>query len=179
MLDITEELFKDIPGYEGLYQVSNLGQIKSIGRIDRRGRNKLAEKIFSPVNTRNGYLQIKLHLDGKAKGAYIHRLVAATFISNPLKKPQVNHMNGNKLDNRAGNLEWCSAKENTAHAIETGLRQICRSSNGTSKLTSDEVRSIRKLYADGAFQKDLGNIFKVSQKTISNIILCRNYTSVL
>jgi len=118
-----EEIWKDIKGYEGLYQISNFGNIKSVERIAFRNKTtfKKKEKLLSPFLNRNGYLAIVLWKDGKYKMTYIHRLVTLTFIQNVNKLEQVNHKDGNKLNNRVDNLEWCSRSDNIKHAVKCGL----------------------------------------------------------
>ena len=97
------EIWKNIEGYEGKYQVSNLGQVKSmIGQ----------EKVLHPKKHRNGHLQIGLHKDKKRKTMYIHRLVAQAFIPNPDNLPCVNHKDENPSNNNVDNLEWCTQKYN-------------------------------------------------------------------
>ena len=97
------EIWKNIEGYEGKYQVSNLGQVKSmIGQ----------EKVLHPKKHRNGHLQIGLHKDKKRKTMYIHRLVAQAFIPNPDNLPGVNHKDENPNNNNVDNLEWCTQKYN-------------------------------------------------------------------
>ena len=104
---MTEEIWKDIAGYEGLYKVSNLGRVKSLN-YRRTGKEK--ERI--PNKNNSGYLYVGLHKDGKMNNFLIHRLVAEAFIENVNDLPQVNHINENKLNNCVENLEWCSAKYN-------------------------------------------------------------------
>lgn len=116
-----EEIWKDIEGYEGLYQVSNLGNIKSLRkRIDKgKCHRYFDEKILKPIETNRGYLRVKLCKDRKIKKIRVHRLVAEAFIKRP--ELEVNHIDGNKKNNKAENLEWVTQRENKQHAWITGL----------------------------------------------------------
>ena len=105
---MTKEVWRDIEGYEGLYQVSSEGRVKSLGRKWRK-----SERILKPSMDRDGYLQVVLCAGGKPKTLKVHRLVCQAFHENPDNKPQVNHINEIKTDNRASNLEWATARENT------------------------------------------------------------------
>ena len=111
-----KEIWKDIKGYEGKYQISNKGNIRSLN-YRRTGKTK----ILQPGKDKDGYLLIGLRKDGKKKTYKIHRLVAEAFLENPNKKPQINHIDGNKQNNYISNLEWCTNKENMAHAYTNGL----------------------------------------------------------
>ena len=111
---MTEEVWRDVKGYEGLYQVSNMGRVKSLERKDRFGR-VIKERILEPAVTHNGYLRVGLHVDGKRKMLRVHRLVCEAFHENPDNKSEVNHVNENKTDNRACNLEWSTRTENCNH----------------------------------------------------------------
>lgn len=104
-----EEIWKDIKGYEGYYQVSNYGNIFG------KSRNK----VLKPFSNINGYSRVELC----GKRYVVHRIVAQHFIPNPVNKPQINHKNGIKTDNRVENLEWCTAKENMQHASKSGLQE--------------------------------------------------------
>ena len=120
------EIWKDIQGYEGLYQVSNLGRVKSLGRfIESRlkGVDKVwkAERILKTCKRTNGYIGVGLRKNGKGKNFNIHRLVAIAFLDNPENKPQVNHIDGNKKNNNVSNLEWVTNSENQKHAYKHGL----------------------------------------------------------
>lgn len=106
--------WKDIEGYEGLYQISDRGFVRSLDRIDCAGR-KLKGKIKRAVKDKNGYLQIRLSKNGITQTYKVHRLVARAFISNPLEYPQVNHLDENKANNAAENLEWCDCKYNICY----------------------------------------------------------------
>ena len=112
-----EEQWKDIQGYEGLYQVSNLGKVKSLNYL-HTGK----EQILKPGKN-NGYLAVVLCKNGKVKTFKIHRLVATTFISNPLNKPCVNHIDCNPQNNNVDNLEWVTQRENIQYAYKLGRKK--------------------------------------------------------
>ena len=123
---VMEEEWKDIEGYEGIYQVSNLGRVKSLeaGLLVKNGYYRTKkESILSQYLCHNGYLAICLRLNKKTKRFLVHRLVGAAFIQNPDEKPTINHKNGNKQKNCIENLEWSTYSENLSHALETGLRK--------------------------------------------------------
>ena len=110
------EIWKDIEGYEGLYQISSFGRVKSF---------VYKEKILKPTTGRtDGYVRISLHKDRRIRTYTIHRLVACAFIPPIADKPYINHIDGNKQNNYVGNLEWCTASENQFHAVERGLSSI-------------------------------------------------------
>lgn len=118
-----EEIWRDITGYEGIYQVSNLGRVKSLARIIKRGKieQHRKQKILTPSLCRGGYLSAIISNEAISKRIKIHRLVAQAFIPNPDNKPQVNHINGVKTDNKMENLEWMTCKENIIHSIRNGM----------------------------------------------------------
>lgn len=112
------EKFKPVKGYAGIYEISNLGRVKSISRIIERkdGNTRVTEdRIIIPFITKCGYHQIVLCKDGVRKKHYIHRLVANAFLPNLNNLPIINHKDENKLNNRVDNLEWCSAYYNTRY----------------------------------------------------------------
>lgn len=117
-----KEIWKDIPNYEGLYQVSNLGNVKSLCYGARNIRKSNVHKILKHSPNNWGYHKVQLYKDGKSQMLYIHRLVASLFIPNPENKEQVNHIDGNKANNKVSNLEWATSKENLHHAEKLGLR---------------------------------------------------------
>ena len=104
------EIWKDIDGYEGLYQVSNYGKVKSLGNEFSR-----KEKILNFSKNKDGYLQVFLYKEGKRKNCYVHCLVANAFIPNPNNLPTVNHINENKENNVVENLEWMNMKQQVNH----------------------------------------------------------------
>lgn len=112
------EIWKPIPGFEDYYEASNLGRIRSKERmyIGRWGTPRhLSTHVLKTNNTHNGYLQVKFSIDGVKYQPLVHRLVASTFIANPLNLPQVNHKDGDATNNNAENLEWCTASQNAIH----------------------------------------------------------------
>lgn len=116
------EVWRDINGYEGLYQVSNLGRVKRLERIVRNnvygGMRIVDEKILSATDNGHGYKIIGLRKDGRRKNHYVHRLVATAFIDNPHDFHYVNHLDRDRANNIADNLEWCTQLENVAHSID-------------------------------------------------------------
>jgi len=115
-----QEIWKDIPNYDGLYQVSNLGRVKSL--VGWNGKKYIKrEKILKGGLNKKGYIQCVLSNNGIHKTVKIHRLVALYFIKNNKNKPQVNHIDCDKLNNKATNLEWVTNKENREHACVNGL----------------------------------------------------------
>lgn len=119
------EIWKDILGYEGLYQISNSGRVKSLAREvpSKNSFRHVKERVLKPGKRKDGYLYIDLSHNSRNKKKYVHRLVAFAFIENIDNKPQVNHINGDKSDNRIENLEWATGNENQKHAFMSGLNK--------------------------------------------------------
>lgn len=117
-----EEIWKDIPGYDQYYQISNLGRLRSKERIVRNNKGKMLRpsKLLKPQENSRGYLRFEFKVDGKIEKFFIHRLVAMVFVLNPENKPHVNHIDSNPKNNRADNLEWVTHYENMHHAIGKG-----------------------------------------------------------
>ena len=119
-MEIKEE-WRNVRGYEGLYQISNKGRIKSLDRYvknSRKGNRLIKEKVLNPTDNGHGYKIIGLNYKGKRKNHYIHRLVAEAFIPNPYNKKCVNHIDYDRGNNNVDNLEWCTTKENMQHSVE-------------------------------------------------------------
>lgn len=141
------ELWKDVNGYEGLYQVSNQGRVKSIR----------SNKIHKKRLTHDGYVKATLTVNYKSKDFRVHRLVAEHFIPNPESKETVNHIDGNKENNNMDNLEWATRSEQNLHSYKLGLKQrMVGASNPCAKLTDEQVKEIRSLYVKGS--KEFGTV---------------------
>jgi len=158
---MENEIWKDVKGYEGLYKVSNLGHIKN-----SKG------KLLKPTLRSNGYLVKNLNKDGVKTQYKMHRIVCGAFIENPENKPDVNHIDGNKQNNKLTNLEWCNRSENMIHAVQTGLLKGKKRPN--VKLTNEQVAYIRKNYIPNDKEYGISALckkFKInSRSTVFNIL---------
>ncbi len=169
-METEEEIWKDIPGYEGYYQASNLGLIRSLDRISMiLGRPK---KVFGRVirlktNKNNGYRMAILCVNGERKTHTVHRLVAKAWHENPNSLGDVNHRNGDKSDNRPENLEWCSRSDNLIHAYSSGLKISVKGTRvWTNKLTEDQVREI---FHSAGIHREIGERFGVKKACVAAI----------
>jgi len=147
-----QEDWKDILGYEGLYQVSNLGRVKSLSRtITSKNQfvtfeTNIKGKILSPGKDSRGYHQVNLCKEGETVLVLVHRLVMSSFVDNVEDKYSVNHEDGNKLNNALSNLTWSTRSEQMLHAYTKGLiSPKTGENNGRCKLTSDTVLEIVKV----------------------------------
>lgn len=133
---MLEEVWKDITGYEGLYQVSNMGRVKTLEKRIRvhNGFRVQQELIIKPILQKSGYAHVGLWKNSICRQNRLHRLVAEAFCTNdaPHKKKQVNHINEDKLDNRACNLEWVTAQQNTLHG--SCLKRRARTKNSSKEI---------------------------------------------
>ena len=116
------EIWKDISGYAGIYQISSLGRVKSLSRISNN--RTLSEKLLTPSLSNSGYACICLSNNKYKKYSFIHRIIAQSFIPNPMGKKQVNHIDGVKANNSIDNLEWATNSENQKHAYKNNLNRI-------------------------------------------------------
>lgn len=168
-----KEIWKDICGYEGLYKISNYGEVKSIRK----------NIVMRPGDNGRGYKFIYLNKGGLVQRYYVHRLVALFFIPNPENKPQVNHIDCNKGNNNVDNLEWVTTTEQMQHASkndklycsEFQKQQTILANSGIkshlSKLKDDDIIKIRKLSKiDGLTNSEIGLLFGVHRETIGYIV---------
>lgn len=154
------EIWKDISGFEGVYKVSNKGNIKSLSRIDARGR-LLKNKLLKLGKSKGGYYQVVL-CNGFKKKYKVHRLVAMAFIPNPNNLPQINHKNEVKTDNRVENLEWCTPQYNVNYG------------NGIAKMREARKRPVYQINKEEIIVGIYATAYEASQKTgIDNSSICK------
>ena len=178
MENSQEEIWLPVTGYEEYYEISNFGNVKMLQRrIDRivngasRGYIK-PEKLFTQNSLKGGYRSVYFtKTKGNFESKRIHSLVAKHFIPNPQNKPCVNHIDGNKGNNVASNLEWCTYAENTHHAWATGLCVPVKGERShNAKLKDAQVIEIKKLLSEGIISTSkIAKMFSTSQPNIMNI----------
>lgn len=181
------EIYKDINGYEGYYQVSNFGNVKSLDRLvlhNYGGNAKKTGIILKQHPDKDGYLSVNLKKKQNGSTNRSHRLVAMAFIPNPENKPQVNHINGIKSDNRLENLEWVTLCENRQHAYDTGLQHSFTRQgmkNNFAKLTNESVITIRNIYnkKNGVNFAAIAKMYNVSGACIQVIIAKKTWKHLL
>lgn len=151
------EIWKDIKGYEGLYSVSNLGRVKSIERMreNHSKMQKVEEKIKSTRKDTQGYLLLDLYKNNKQKTIRVHRLVAVMFLENIGNKETVNHIDGDKSNNKIENLEWATFKEQNIHFYSKNLKSdknIEKAVNAMNNATSKQVECLttNKIYVSAS-----------------------------
>lgn len=178
------EIWKSISGYEGLYEVSNLGDVRSLDRIvqSRWGDCKIKGRILKPGTIKQGYLFVVLCKDSVMKSFRVSRLVALAHIPNPENKPEVNHKKGIKKDNRVSELEWSTPSENVIHARDVLGRNNFfrkRSAPANQILTDAKVIEIRSRFANEKItQVQLGKEYGVTNAAIHLIIKRKNFAHV-
>ena len=160
------EVFEDLKGYENSYQISDSGRIFTKRRLV--GNQIYYGRELIPQLTEDGYLKVTLSKNGKCKRFYLHRLVAIQFLDNNMNLPQVNHKDGNKLNNNVTNLEWCTKQENQSHAVRNNLMQHGQD-RPSAKLTEANVLEIYKLKGILTGQA-IADIYGVSKNTINCIL---------
>lgn len=185
--NLDGEIWKDIVGYEGFYQVSNLGRIKTLDRINKLPNKveyiSIRESLMKIKTTKNGYSTIKLYNNstGKSKEYFVHKLVLIMFSPNPENKLEGNHKNGIKSDNTLENLEWCTRAENNRHAIETGLLVARKGSEVyNAKLNEEKIALIRRFYRrfPKTKQRDFSKRIEICHKQLNSILKNRTWKHV-
>lgn len=153
------EVWKNIEGFNGFYQISNMGRVRNY-----RGRLRALSY------THDGYVRIRLLHGGKDITCRVHRLVAKAFIPNPQNKETVNHIDGDKNNNKVTNLEWVDRSEQMNHAYQLGLKQSrSGDKNANAKLTADQVREIRATYVWQS--KEFGTVALAKKYGVTNRII--------
>lgn len=164
---MSRNIIKEIKNYEGLYTISNKGVIRSL----------YTGKIIKQYLNRYGYYQVRLYKNNKPRNCTVHRLVAETFIPNIHNAESVNHIDGNKTNNKVENLEWCSSGENFRKAYHAGL--IAKGNlNGNSIFNEEQVRFIRDAYKSGYSERRLARVFNTTHDVIDDIISRKSYSNV-
>lgn len=162
---MADEVWRDIKGYEGLCQVSNVGKVRSFAR---RGSWKTRILKLQQSVKRGNYFYVRLYKNNKELSYFVHRLVAKAFIPNLENKPQINHKNGNRFDNTEANLEWVTCKENLRHADIILGKKSRGEDCSFAKLTKEQVQEIRD---SNLSDKDNAVKFNVSRANITMIRL--------
>jgi len=174
------EIWKDVIGYNGVYKVSNFGTIKSIDHVVK-AKNSTTRIQYGRIKktsiSKKGYIQVCLSKDGIRFHTGVHRLVAIAFIQNPLNLPQVNHKDGNKLNNNDWNLEWSTNKDNAIHASKNGLiNPNFGEEHHLSKLKNKDVLLIRERYDNKESASSIHKDYKIISFTaFYNIITRKTY----
>lgn len=169
---------KDIVGWEGIYAITKDGKVWAYPRTRLRNNTKLKYSGYwrAKTITKYGYVVTTLyHTNGggkpKGKKLFVHRLVAQAFLPRVEGKNFVNHIDGDKQNNNVSNLEWCTYKENTRHAFDTGLRIAPKGEqHGMSRFRKEDILSIRELYSKGVKSPTLAHKYKSSKTHILRIV---------
>lgn len=154
------EEWKDIIGYENVYQVSNLGRVRRIGEYSNQsGKTWSSNKVLKPANNSKGYYFVHLSKNNKVSRKYVHRLVAEAFIPNPENKAAVNHINCDRSDNRVENLEWTTYRENNDYSL-----QVMRNA-GNNKHNNKSSRPVEQIDLNGNVIKEYPSYREAERQT--------------
>lgn len=185
---MSVEEWRPIEGFEGCYEVSSEGRVRSLSRTIIRRDGKpltLHGMVLDAKPNSRGYPRVTLSAQGHPAWRTVHSLVAAAFLPLPpgpigsgIDEYTVNHKDGDKTNNRVINLEYVTGANNVLHAREAGLLDVRGSKNGRAKVTPELVREIRGLYAQGARQVDLAEMFGIDQTNISRIVRRASWAEV-
>jgi hypothetical protein len=176
-VESAPEVWKAIPEFEGLYEASNLGRIRSLPRKTRTG--SLGGRILRGDISKHGYSRVTLSRDGKSTRHLLHRLVLLAFIGSPSASHEARHLNGDNKDNRIANLAWGTRSENAMDRVRHGT---CIRMNGerhpNTRLSDDDARNILKLSRCGVQQIKISELFGVSAQTIAYITSGRGWRHI-
>lgn len=179
-----EEIWKDIDGYEGFYQVSNLGRVRSLDRLvtgcGRKGLQKAKGQIMKLQARKAGHLDVLLKKNGVEERCWVHRLVANAFIPNPTSLPIVNHIDSNPKNNEISNLEWCTQKHNVNHCVKEGrFNPRTGETSPFNKLKTEEVIEMRERFASSKVTyRQLAKDYKVCEGHVKNIITRKKWKHI-
>ena len=174
------ESWLDVKDYEGLYQVSDLGRVRSVDRsvLVNQSRYKSPRiirrkgKVLKPGVDGKGYSVVGLSKSGKPKTLTVHRLVCIAFLPNPKLKPAVNHIDGNPSNNTLRNLEWCTVKENNDHSYALNGR------TGSSHISADTAKNVKRLLEDGLNNHRIASMVGASLTVVKNIKSGRTWVNL-
>ncbi len=175
--------WRDVAGYEGLYQVSSTGLVRSLPRVEKTKHSRTGSIVYRTRNGRLlklgthvfGYKTVALYKDGSVKLVSVHRLVAKAFHPNDDGYKEVNHIDGDPANNKVGNLGWCTRSENILHST-TVLGKNRGSDNKLSKLTEEDVLKIKDLIDEGVSQTQIAKVFNVTGDAIWRISHGHNWS---
>jgi len=182
MNSVNEEMWRPVIGYEGYYEVSSLGRVRSVDRYVNHSPGTKAMKkgrVLRGGKAPNGYRTTSLSKDGTSTTHSTHTLVASAYLGRRPDGHQVNHKDGRKENNAANNLEYVTPKENTRHSWQFGLQSVQRGTDCyNARITPKDVARIRRSYAGGQTQRSLAAEYKTSPANISAICLRRSWRHI-
>lgn len=177
-----QEIWKDVIGYEGIYQVSNLGNVKSLyrkvfyadGRTYTYKERILNWNIMRKVNR----CYVHLYKNSERKAMLVHRLVAQAFIPNPDNLPEVNHKSGITTENDISNLEWVTHSDNMKHGFKTGLINNTGILHGNNIYNEDQIKQVKKYLLEGKGQAEIERLTGVGRATVYEIKKGRQWVHI-
>jgi len=177
---MNSEKWKDIKNYEGYYQVSNKGKVRGVARLINGGgsQNKrfIKEKVLKNHVKQNGYCQVRLTKDGISKDFLVHRLVAISFKGTIEGSPHVNHIDGNKQNNKLDNLEWCNTFENMQHAFDIGLVDNRGIKSPNNKYSEAQILLVKKLLQEGHSNVTISKMTGVNRTTVYRVKIGKQWS---